>query len=441
MATSTKKESSLGKEKRGTSPSNSSKTHGTRRPSPGSAEKQVPNYLKPTISSRNDIAIKNFKKAGPEDNTSQKPELMRRRSFDRPPSAGRVHKALTSPGREKPKTLRSASFGSKTMTTPKSSLERVAKKPINAGKPETLSSFKSMKKATSTTITTKKGSASSASKKPPSSHDKKEAQNIETKNEDEETLDKQLVDEVVTLDDEGEIDDSEIPKLAEEISEHSDVIDITEEVKSDEQGKDKFEEEEKSDHVPAVISTVSREHNVPAQTEEKMEDKFEEEKHDHIQNDEDKENHSKEEINVSDHDHQEKVPHEEEAKTETNQDHEGEGEDSATDNVAATKEIGEEKQLQGTEEDDEGAQEVIESSNLEETVEEKVEEPEAEATNVIEQNVVGKSQVQGAENGKKESPTAYNDVIEETASKLREERKNKVRALVGAFETVIDNAK
>lgn len=38
--------------------------------------------------------------------------------------------------------------------------------------------------------------------------------------------------------------------------------------------------------------------------------------------------------------------------------------------------------------------------------------------------------------GKKDSPM-YNDVIEETASKLLEKRKNKVRALVGAFETVI----
>ena len=38
---------------------------------------------------------------------------------------------------------------------------------------------------------------------------------------------------------------------------------------------------------------------------------------------------------------------------------------------------------------------------------------------------------------KKESQ-AYNDVIEETASKLLEKRKNKVKALVGAFETVID---
>lgn len=38
--------------------------------------------------------------------------------------------------------------------------------------------------------------------------------------------------------------------------------------------------------------------------------------------------------------------------------------------------------------------------------------------------------------GKKESQ-AYNDVIEETASKLVEKRKSRVKALVGAFETVI----
>ena len=38
--------------------------------------------------------------------------------------------------------------------------------------------------------------------------------------------------------------------------------------------------------------------------------------------------------------------------------------------------------------------------------------------------------------GKYDSPVS-NDVIEETASKLREQRKNKVRALAGAFETVI----
>ncbi|XWS70573.1 hypothetical protein CRYUN_Cryun03dG0059000 [Craigia yunnanensis] len=392
MAT-TKREIILGKEKRGTSPSNSSITHGPRRSSPGSTEKQVPNYLKPTISSRNETT-KNFKNNGPED-TSQRPNLLRRRSFDMPPSAARVHKALISPGREKPKTFRSASFSSKTTTEPKATLERVPKKP-NAGKPQTLSSSRSMKKTTSPT--TKKGSTSSASKKLPSSHDKKEPQNHERKHQNEETLNHQV--EEVVNDDQGEIDDFEIPKAEE--SEHSDVVD-TNEVKSVEEGKD----------TPADISTVLQEHK-EHQTEE-IEDKFDEEKSDLTQHDEDKENHIKEEINIG-HDHQEKIPHEE-AKTETED--EGEGEDCATDEVAATKEIEEEKQLESRQENDE-------------VVEGEVEESEPEAA-----NVVAKSQVQ-AGNGKKESPTPYNDVIEETASKLLEERKNKVRALVGAFETVID---
>ncbi|KAJ8538789.1 hypothetical protein K7X08_030085 [Anisodus acutangulus] len=44
--------------------------------------------------------------------------------------------------------------------------------------------------------------------------------------------------------------------------------------------------------------------------------------------------------------------------------------------------------------------------------------------------------VKGNNNSKKESVVS-NDVIEETASKLREQRKNRVKALASAFETVI----
>ncbi|XVE97260.1 hypothetical protein REPUB_Repub03eG0004800 [Reevesia pubescens] len=402
MATSTKRESTLGKEKRGTSPSNSSITHGQRRPSPISTEKKVPNYLKPTISSRND-AIKNLKKPGPED-PSQRPNLLRRRSFDRPPSAAVVHKAIISPGREKPTPLQSSSFSAKSTTAPKATLERATKKP-DAGKLQTLSSSRSMKKTPSLSPTTKKGCTSSASKKPPSNHDKKEEKNLETKQENKETLDHQV--EEVVKDEQGEIDDNQIPKA--EGSEHPDGVDTTEVVKSVEEGKDTVSD----------ISTVSQEHNV-SQTEE-MENKFHEEKSDHTKHDEDKENHSKEEINVG-HEHQEKIPHEE-VKTEGTED-EGEGEDNATEVVTATKEIGEQKQL---EENDEGSQEGIESSK-----EAMVEGSEAEVA-----NVVGKSQEQ-AGHGRKESATPYNDVIEETTSRLLEERKNKVRALVGAFETVID---
>jgi hypothetical protein len=44
---------------------------------------------------------------------------------------------------------------------------------------------------------------------------------------------------------------------------------------------------------------------------------------------------------------------------------------------------------------------------------------------------------QNVEGKKKQNPGLYNNVIEETASKLTELRKSKVKALVGAFETVI----
>lgn len=49
------------------------------------------------------------------------------------------------------------------------------------------------------------------------------------------------------------------------------------------------------------------------------------------------------------------------------------------------------------------------------------------------EKVAAKTQVPKAKKGS----VLSNDVIEETASKLREQRKNKVKALAGAFETVI----
>jgi hypothetical protein len=53
--------------------------------------KPIPNYLKPTFSSRPE-SLKQVKKTGHED-TTQKPALLRRRSFDRPPSLHHhVHK-------------------------------------------------------------------------------------------------------------------------------------------------------------------------------------------------------------------------------------------------------------------------------------------------------------------------------------------------------------
>ncbi|XP_071731024.1 uncharacterized protein [Rutidosis leptorrhynchoides] len=55
-------------------------------------------------------------------------------------------------------------------------------------------------------------------------------------------------------------------------------------------------------------------------------------------------------------------------------------------------------------------------------------------SNVAVESVVLKHQ---GEQGKKDAQGLFNNVIEETASKLTETRKSKVKALVGAFETVI----
>ncbi|WZY74664.1 hypothetical protein YC2023_021048 [Brassica napus] len=80
-------------------------------------------------------------------------------------------------------------------------------------------------------------------------------------------------------------------------------------------------------------------------------------------------------------------------------------------------------------------QDMKEAADIEETKEEEeaeVKEGTTETKAQVPEEVTTKEVVQG----KKESPTAYNDVI---ASKLQESsRKNKVLALAGAFQTVID---
>ncbi|XP_022131477.1 uncharacterized protein DDB_G0271670 isoform X1 [Momordica charantia] len=83
--------------------------------------------------------------------------------------------------------------------------------------------------------------------------------------------------------------------------------------------------------------------------------------------------------------------------------------------------------------------EVEDGENCKEEAEvtEKVAAAEKEGEAVAEKlAVMGAKQRQGS--GRKESPAMYNDVIEETASKLLEKRQNKVKALAGAFQTVID---
>lgn len=60
-----------------------------------------------------------------------------------------------------------------------------------------------------------------------------------------------------------------------------------------------------------------------------------------------------------------------------------------------------------------------------------------EAEPVKNTNVASSKSLHHVVQGKYIESVVSNNVIEETASKLREQRKNKVRALAGAFETVI----
>ncbi|KAJ8555343.1 hypothetical protein K7X08_012839 [Anisodus acutangulus] len=98
---------------------------------------------------------------------------------------------------------------------------------------------------------------------------------------------------------------------------------------------------------------------------------------------------------------------------------------------------------QESKEEDEGTNQEKETPMVEETeslspkqvevgVEENTKAEPAKSTNVAS----SKSQHQVVQ-GKNTESVVSNNVIEETASKLREQRKNKVRALAGAFETVI----
>ncbi|PPD75446.1 hypothetical protein GOBAR_DD27626 [Gossypium barbadense] len=421
MATTRRETSAPVKETRGTSPLNSKpsprKATSSSSTASDSTEKQLPNYLKPTKSSRTDAALKNLKKPGAED-PSQCPSVMRRRSFDRPPSAARAHKALISPVRQKSaSTSTSPSFSSKSATAPKAPLERVAKKAIAAAKPHTQTS-----------------------------PDRKEAQSPETKHENKENLDHQVEPEEVVKDDEDEMYDINLPKAEETANADALDVDTTTQVTSD------------ADEGGQDTADFSNAHEPEP---EKVEDNVEEGKPDHTQHDcGDKENHSQEEIIAGADPQQEKTPLEDQkVKTETEH-----GEENATNEglesikekmvkeLDAEPEKEQKAEIEAEPEADQKAEteaqqktetEVEQKTDTEaekktETETEKKTEPKAEAeqkagTEVA--NVVAKSQVQG----KKEPATPYNDVIEETASKLvAEKRRNKVRALVGAFENVID---
>ncbi|XP_010541537.1 PREDICTED: serine/threonine-protein phosphatase 4 regulatory subunit 2-A [Tarenaya hassleriana] len=336
-------------------------------------DKPLPNYLKPTISSRPDPV--KFLKKGLDDNH----KLLRRRSFDHPPSFSSPTTASTSSPRDRPSvsrdshkpiTGRSSSFhGSKTGPRGGGSMKSppVAPGPkgiMQSGLSTSSSSFHS-KKEGSSLIDSKKTSEKEIARESP--------------HEEEQEIVKVETDAGVVSD-----YDREEPKSEDK----------------EEQSNESSEEKKGSDQTDA--SPVL---DCPDATKEEGEEIHEDKAVEQI-----------EETKAP----EETLDNEDEHKME-----ESSGEVAATDvkEAASLKESTEEEKANDTEQENE-----TESSNVkEETSETKevvAESPEATKRQVVQ--------------GKKESPSAYNDVIEKTASKLLENRKNKVKALVGAFETVID---
>ncbi|GKU87486.1 hypothetical protein SLEP1_g1880 [Rubroshorea leprosula] len=405
MATS-RRDGIVGREKRGPSPVNSSiastqrSTKSSTSPSPG---KQA-NYLRPTAVSSRTEPSKNVKKPGSvsDQDTPPKAAPLRRRSLDRPdPSAAGATKSLISSSgpkdNNKPKTMRSVSFSPKSRPpSPKPTVERTSKttKAIT-GKSHTLSLSNSMKKPVTLSSTTKKDSVSKKSLSTSSTiHDTKQEINVETKNE----IDESPVHDV------EKVEAPDIPQS--HIEKELDVVNT--EVKNG---------EEVDEDTIFDIATVPEEQNL-SQIDEEILYGEKSDPEDLLERDENAKN---------DGDSQEKIETEAESKMEENAVDEKEGTSEEEEEVKDNRVEIETKNEVENKEANEGSQKLTEEVDNSGVVEAK---PETV-------NVTFKLQTVAAQ-GKKESPTAYNDVIEETASKLLEKRKNKVKALVGAFETVID---
>lgn len=390
-----------GKEKKVTSPSSSNPADRKK-----TATSSVPNYLKPTMSSRPTSKTgTTVRKPKPHSDdhtaastTTQKPSLTRRRSFDKPPSPSRVQKALVSPPSRREKATRGSSVSPKPVATSKTPTRVVKSSQIP------FSRTKSLKKTTIPAV--KKGTSSSsahasASKAAPTSPDKVDHHQtpcVESEPEDKESMLTEVEDnELVKMECEVELIHPEIL-----ISGNKEQADVVEDA------------DEKIDHEDEKVkscdtTTVLEEQNLPVapQVEEPQDNKV----------------HNVEETTIEDH-HVEEKPKAEENSI------------SVEPEAEVVAKEGEEGVIEIDHNPEEGKtleKKVVEDGKVkseepeESVVVEEAKPPEAEKT------VVAKPQ---AVQGKKEPRASGNDVIEETTTKLME-RKNKVRALAGAFETVI----
>ncbi|KAF2302801.1 hypothetical protein GH714_008509 [Hevea brasiliensis] len=303
--------------------------------------------------------------------------------------------------------IRSSSFSaSKTPSSTKPVLERNSKslKPIRS-QTTTSGTIKRSSSLSRSSNLSKNRSNASRSSKVPNSHDSTQTSDLENKQE---RYEASLVQEheVQTANVEREVQvPSDTPK-----AERKEDIDAAQ----DTQVKEREEEKVKSPEVSTVVSKTAQAEDIESELHEHHEDENKQEGEENHRSD----NHPEECF-------------EDDASIESDED-KGEEENANEKAACTSEEHVDEKEEEEITDQGTGNERSVELKSKEgEDVVEGVEEEEN-------QEVANATQKRQGGQGKKEAPAAYNDVIEETKNKLLEKRKNKVKALVGAFETVID---
>ncbi|XP_070009397.1 uncharacterized protein [Nicotiana sylvestris] len=410
MATRSRDTAPPGKEKRGTSPSpihnqrsttNTSKTTSPVRKQADpttTLNNNIPSYLKPTIAqSKKSASSSDLHNI--HNNNNKSSLLTRRRSFDnKPPLPSSSPKTRISPNPRERIPRSSSSLSSKTSTSQKPLLDKFSKTSKDAiGKQRSagLNSRPVTKKKTIMTTTTIR------------KHDSTNGSNTKASiitNSQGEQSEPEEVHEEVTIHESAK----EMIMSDSEMASNSDAGDNDSAMDDHEENNGNINNAELEDIKAAAESSTLVEEEQEFIYEEAEDKKVQVEEQEKIRNEPNK------------HDSTEKEKEEMVINTssEENQELKEEDEGKETPMVEETEAVQEEELCQNP-------------KQVEVDIEETEAVPEKKTTVAS-----SKSQLQVVQGKNKESVVS-NNVIEETASKLREQRKNKVRALAGAFETVI----
>ncbi|KAK9099861.1 hypothetical protein Scep_023291 [Stephania cephalantha] len=385
-----------------------------------SAEKKAtPNYLKHTKSSGKDVCI--YSKNQASDDTNLKYSTSsRRKSTDPSPTqtSTKLKRTMSANPRVKPSTsTRPSSVSATPSTKPvggstsnKPVLDKTTKTtPLRGGKAQqpVLTRPMSIKKGTSSSTTKKEyRPKTSLTNKAQPSYKPNHEQEIEIKHDEETNMD--LEQDIVSdeLSEKDGIDREENPPAIDKVEPESKEI------------EDDKSNDHSSDSLPTILS--GEQEVEPNPTKEELKEDNEEQEVDLKQGNV-----------IEESSNEQSKPQEENEVVAAKKEETNEKlviEEAKTDDDASKLSFKKGKELEEKEEEGNGNQRLKFKERAVGGAEGDVGEAKPEQENVVlkRQDVQGKKETQ-----------AYNDVIEETASKLVEKRKSKVKALVGAFETVI----